>query len=281
MAAPVVKKVLERAAPEVKPTFKKLADRAFELIGIGIRFSPSNTNALVNQLEAVANGHFPIIVGGGSLSQEEAEIMVAVLKEAGGIAFDQQTGRYVLYDINAEIPLTSEEQADTVFGQMVAMYVAQAQQARENDDATSVAKVHGNSKESKRPQHMYEIFRFNRNEPHVQEVVKTGISGTDLLPKPNLTSIATGNVKNSQWTSTRATAQVNVFNKREPEGSNIVYGYRIKEINMPDRATALQKERENTRRLRETGHQLVEQRRPNPEAFDSPFAPNRWITVTN
>jgi len=208
VAAPVVKKVLERAAPEVKPTFKKLADRAFELIGIGIRFSPSNTNALVNQLEAVANGHFPIIVGGGSLSQEEAEIMVAVLKEAGGIAFDQQTGRYVLYDINAEIPLTSEEQADTVFGQMVAMYVAQAQQARENDDATSVAKVHGNSKESKRPQHMYEIFRFNRDNPAKQEVVKTGISGTDLLPKPNLTSIATGNVKNSQWTSTRAETQV-------------------------------------------------------------------------
>ncbi|MCL2610134.1 MAG: hypothetical protein FWE02_00480 [Defluviitaleaceae bacterium] len=202
------------------------------------------------------------------MSQAEAEIVVAVLKEAGGIVFDEQTGRYVLYDINAEISITWDEQADTVFGQMVAMYM---QAARDREATATAAKVHGNSKQSKRPQHMYEIFRFNRDNPAKQEVVKTGISGTQLVPLPNLRGLAdTSSLSLNQWTSLRASTQVRAFDRLEPPDSNIVHGYRIVKMGIPDRATALELEERNTQSLVESGHRLVHQKRPWPGQFELP-----------
>ena len=277
MAIPTAKKLLDIAIPQAKPKIKQLIDTGLGFLGSGVRLTPQTIDPLTRQLENVANGNHAIIVGAGAdpLSKADAEALVDILKAAGGIIFDGQTGRYVLYDITAEIPTTWDERADTVFGQMVAMYTAQA---REKEESGVADRVHGNSKESKRPQHMYEIFRFNRNNPSKQEVVKTGISGITLVPGVNPTSLLTGNVRNSQLISARAEKQVRGFNRLEPEGSNIVYGYRIVEINMPDRATALEREIQNTKDLRSQGHRLVEQKRPSPEIGTLKLP---YIKVTN
>lgn len=100
---------------------------------------------------------------------------------------------------------------------------------------------HGNSKESKKTQHGYEIYDSVNNEP-----VKTGISGSAL---------------NKNGTSKRANQQVNKLNKAE--GYDRYYAV-VKESNMFDRKTALEWERNNAIRLHNEGYDLTMHIRPRP-----------------
>ena len=102
--------------------------------------------------------------------------------------------------------------------------------------------VHGNSKNSTKIQHGYEIY-----EKETGDVVKTGISGQKL---------------NVNQTSPRANSQVNKWNKIEGEGK---YEARIVEKDMQNRSSALEWERNNTNRLSREGNTLSHHKRPKPE----------------
>ena len=101
--------------------------------------------------------------------------------------------------------------------------------------------VHGNSIESKKSQHGYEIYDSVTNEP-----VKTGISGSKL---------------NKDGSSKRANQQVNKLNKAE--GYNRYYA-KVKETNIPNRKAALEWERKNAMRLHNEGYELPMHKRPRP-----------------
>ncbi|MCL2610829.1 MAG: hypothetical protein FWE02_04025 [Defluviitaleaceae bacterium] len=105
MPAPAVKKIIERAAPTALPTLKRAADTAFKFFRLSIRLAPSPTQGLQHQLEGIANGYNPIMVGGNSLSQEEAQMLVSALKELGGFVSDPATGKYVLVDMDTVLRL--------------------------------------------------------------------------------------------------------------------------------------------------------------------------------
>ena len=100
---------------------------------------------------------------------------------------------------------------------------------------------HGNSAQSTKPQHGYEIYNKKTG-----DVVKTGISGQPL---------------NQNGTSPRANIQVNAFNKLEGDD---IYAARIVKQNMPGRAVALEWERNNTQNLWDLGNSLSKHQRPNP-----------------
>ena len=100
---------------------------------------------------------------------------------------------------------------------------------------------HGNSIASNRPQHGYEIYELESG-----NVVKTGISGQPL---------------NQNGTSPRANQQVNTFNRNAGE---TLYGARVVAPNIPDRATALQWERNNTQRLFDEGNLMQFHKLPRP-----------------
>ena len=102
--------------------------------------------------------------------------------------------------------------------------------------------VHGNSKNSTKIQHGYEIY-----EKETGDVVKTGISGQKL---------------NVNQTSPRANSQVNKWNKIEGEGK---YEARIVEKDMQNRSSALEWERNNTNRLSRERNTLSHHKRPKPE----------------
>ena len=102
--------------------------------------------------------------------------------------------------------------------------------------------VHGNSKNSTKIQHGYEIY-----EKETGDVVKTGISGQKL---------------NVNQTSPRANSQVNKWNKIEGEGK---YEARIVKKDMPNRSSALEWERNNTNRLSRERNTLSHHKRPKPE----------------
>lgn len=104
-----------------------------------------------------------------------------------------------------------------------------------------VKEPHGNSKESKKAQHGYEIYDSTNNEP-----VKTGISGSML---------------NKNGTSKRANRQVNKLNKAEEYDR---YYSVVKETNLPDRRAALEWERSNAMRLHNEGYDLPMHKRPRP-----------------
>ena len=104
-----------------------------------------------------------------------------------------------------------------------------------------VKEPHGNSKESKKAQHGYEIYDSTNNEP-----VKTGISGSML---------------NKNGTSKRANRQVNKLNKAEEYDR---YYSVVKETNLPDRKAALEWERSNAMRLHNEGYDLPMHKRPRP-----------------
>jgi hypothetical protein len=98
--------------------------------------------------------------------------------------------------------------------------------------------ANGNSKSSKRPQHMYEIFETAND-----DVVKTGISGQPL---------------NQNGTSPRANRQVSKFNGEEGEGkfrSRIVGKAKTRE-------KILSLEEQNAQRLRDEGNSMRRHSRP-------------------
>ena len=101
--------------------------------------------------------------------------------------------------------------------------------------------VHGNSKTSTKPQHGYEIYNKKTG-----DVVKTGISGQPL---------------NKNGTSPSANIQFNKLNKLAGEN---IYDARIVIENMPDRATALEWEKENALKLWEEGNSMAIHKRPRP-----------------
>lgn len=101
-------------------------------------------------------------------------------------------------------------------------------------------KIHGNSKNSTKIQHGYEIYDDTGN------AVKTGISGQSL---------------NKNGTSPRANSQVNKWNK---EAGYEKYSATVVETNMPDRSTALEWERNNTNRLAQEGNDLYKHVYPKP-----------------
>ncbi len=107
---------------------------------------------------------------------------------------------------------------------------------------SSAAPPHGNSRQSTRPQHGYEIYNTETG-----DVVKTGISGQPL---------------NQNGTSPRANAQVNAWNKAEGPGT---YAARIGPTDMPGRAPALRWEQQNVNRLDRAGHSLAKHKRPRPQ----------------
>lgn len=101
--------------------------------------------------------------------------------------------------------------------------------------------VHGNSKTSTKPQHGYEIYNKKTG-----DVVKTGISGQTL---------------NQNGTSPRANTQVNKLNKLAGED---IYDARIVIEDMPDRASALEWEKENALKLWEEKNSMDIHKRPRP-----------------
>ncbi len=102
-------------------------------------------------------------------------------------------------------------------------------------------KIHGNSIDSMKPQHGYEIYNTNTS-----DVVKTGISGTPL---------------NNNGTSPRANRQVNQFNNSVGE---ICFEARIVNPYIPNRRMALEWERDYTQLLWDQGNSLDRHVRPNP-----------------
>ena len=108
-------------------------------------------------------------------------------------------------------------------------------------DVVDGEKVHGNSKSSTKPQHGYEIY-----DKTTGDVVKTGISGQEL---------------NQNGSSPRANRQVNALNSAS--GSE-VYAARVVETNMPNRATALEWEKQNALRLWNEGNSMSIHKRPKP-----------------
>ena len=107
---------------------------------------------------------------------------------------------------------------------------------------SAAAPPHGNSRQSTRPQHGYEIYNTQTD-----DVVKTGISGQPL---------------NQNGTSPRANAQANAWNKAEGPGT---YAVRIGPTDMPGRAPALRWEQQNVNRLDRAGHSLAKHKRPRPQ----------------
>ena len=116
--------------------------------------------------------------------------------------------------------------------------------ADQGADAADAARnaIHGNSKLSPKPQHRYEIY-----DTETGDVAKTGISGRPL---------------NQDGTSPRANTQVNAFNREAGSGK---YSARIVEIDTPGRQAALKAEQDATNRLRNEGHSLNRQKRPQPQ----------------
>ena len=106
---------------------------------------------------------------------------------------------------------------------------------------TKSSQPHGNSMQSTREQHGYEIYNKQTG-----DVVKTGISGQPL---------------NQNGTSPRANLQVNAFNKQA--GADI-YAARIVNPSIPGREAALEWERNNTQVLWDLGNSLCKHQRPNP-----------------
>jgi RHS repeat-associated protein len=100
--------------------------------------------------------------------------------------------------------------------------------------------VHGNSAASAKPQHRYEIVDTKTGGVH-----KTGVSGQKI---------------NQDGSSPRANRQVNQMNKSEAGR----YRADVKETGIPGRAAALEREKAATRELREQGHRLEGQCRPDP-----------------
>lgn len=94
---------------------------------------------------------------------------------------------------------------------------------------------------STKPQHGYEIYNKKTG-----DVVKTGISGQSL---------------NKNGTSPRANTQVNKLNKLAGED---IYDARIVIENMPDRASALEWEKENALKLWEEKNSMDIHKRPRP-----------------
>jgi len=100
---------------------------------------------------------------------------------------------------------------------------------------------HGNSANSKKEQHGYEIYSVNDG-----DVVKTGISGGKITKKGK---------------SYRATTQVNKFNREaKAKGSKKRYDSRIV-VKLPDRAKALKWEKLNANRLKKK-NSMIKHRRP-------------------
>jgi hypothetical protein len=108
--------------------------------------------------------------------------------------------------------------------------------------ASDAKEPHGNSKDSPKPQHRYEIVHNESG-----DVVKTGISGQ---------------TQNENGSSPRANPQVNTLNKAEGEGT---YSARIAETNIPGRAAGLKNEAEATNKLAGEGNSLRLQQRPKPQ----------------
>lgn len=103
--------------------------------------------------------------------------------------------------------------------------------------------VHGNSKQSMKPNHLYEIYRVKDGQ---EDVVKTGISSQKL---------------NQNGTSPRANRQVNQWNR---ENDGFTYEARIVEDSIPGRAEALRREQTNADRLWNEGNTLSKHKRPKP-----------------
>ena len=132
-------------------------------------------------------------------------------------------GVYLNYcDYKGKVPVTS------IGGGSTTVNPAPAQQP-----------VHGNSKNSIKAQHGYEIYNKESG-----DVAKTGISGRPL---------------NNNGTSPRANTQVNALNRR---AGGDIYAARVVKTNIPGRAAALEWEKMNTHLLKEQGHILWNQRRP-------------------
>ncbi|MGH8049970.1 MAG: RHS repeat-associated core domain-containing protein, partial [Arenimonas sp.] len=106
---------------------------------------------------------------------------------------------------------------------------------------SEVKPLNGNSKNSPKEQHRYEISDKDG------DVVKTGISGKAL---------------NKDGTSGRANVQVNSLNKTEGPGS---YTATVKETGIPGRRAALEAEKAATKELKSEGNTLRLQQRPKPE----------------
>jgi len=103
------------------------------------------------------------------------------------------------------------------------------------------AVLNGNSKNSTKLQHGYNIFEMETG-----DVVKTGISGQPL---------------NKNGTSPRANSQVNKWNKEV--GYDKYEAYLVKR-KLPNRQEALDWERKNAQRLWEEGNSMNKHKRPKP-----------------
>jgi hypothetical protein len=100
---------------------------------------------------------------------------------------------------------------------------------------------HGNSLDSVKPHHRYEIKRTDTG-----EVAKTGVSGQPI---------------NKDGSSPRANRQVNDWNKTEGAGT---YKAEVMETNLPGRSAALEAEKNATKALHAAGHPLDKQVLPKP-----------------
>ncbi|MCL2611333.1 MAG: polymorphic toxin type 50 domain-containing protein [Defluviitaleaceae bacterium] len=100
--------IIAPLVPKLAPKAKKAADIAFGFLRINFRFNSSNTMTLADRLIATANG--AVIVGGaGEMTREEELAMIAEMKAAGEIVVDQETGKYVLSDMDSTIDNVAEQ----------------------------------------------------------------------------------------------------------------------------------------------------------------------------
>ncbi|WP_424406653.1 hypothetical protein [Pasteurella sp. PK-2025] len=108
--------------------------------------------------------------------------------------------------------------------------------------STPSTEPHGNSKDSTKTQHLYEIYDVETG-----DVLKTGISGSSL---------------NKNGTSPRANRQVSKLNGPVDDANPPKYAARIIDDSIPDRKTALQREVENAQKLHDEGNSMSLHKRP-------------------
>jgi len=98
LASSVVPSLIQKAAPKAIPKAQKLIDAGLTALGFSRVFTTANSAPLTRQLLDVANG--TIRVGAiRPLTNEEAQVMVDFLKLAGAIVLDQETGKFILSDM--------------------------------------------------------------------------------------------------------------------------------------------------------------------------------------
>jgi len=221
--------------PEPGISFQRLYGglREDAILGSGGDVDPRNFNAYAYALNSPTRfndptGDFAMVLGAGCAASGAC---VALTAAAAGL---------VVANVVAVYDLVSNYINQQSSGEDAGKTGDAGEAATGKSDVAP--KTHGNSKDSTKPQHRYEI-----SGEETGDVKKTGISGEKL---------------NDDGSSKRANKQVNKANKN-PGGEKLRAD--VKETNIPGRAEGLKAERDATNKLSSEGNSLEMQRRPTPK----------------